>query len=99
MNPAPTPWDEPASRPTEVVICGVTVRAGDRVRLRPNRRADIMDMVLDGKFAIVASIEQDFEGRIHLAVIVDDDPGRDLGREMQVGHRFYFLANEIEPLP
>jgi hypothetical protein len=58
-----------------------------------------MDMVLDGKFAIVASIEQDFEGRIHLAVIVDDDPGRDLGREMQVGHRFYFLANEIEPLP
>ena len=30
------------------------LREGDRVRLRPRRRADIMDMVLDGKAATIA---------------------------------------------
>ena len=97
MNPAP--WDEPTTGPGEVVVRGVTVRPGDRVRLRPSRRADILDMVLDGKLATVASIEQDFEGRVHFAVTVDDDPGRDLGADRQMGHRFFFLADEVEPLP
>ena len=96
MNPAP--WDESAARLGEVVIRGVTVRPGDRVRLRPQRRADIMDMVLDGKLATVAAIEQDFEGHIHLAVTVDDDPGRDLGIAKLVGHRFFFLVDEVEPM-
>jgi hypothetical protein len=96
MNPAN--WDVPAAGPSEVIIRGVTVRPGDRVRLRPQRRADVMDMVLDGQFATVAAIEQDFEGRIHLAVTVDDDPGRDLGADKLIGHRFFFLADEIEPM-
>jgi hypothetical protein len=97
VNPAP--WNEPTTGPSAIVIRGVTVRPGDRVRIRPNRRADIMDLVLDGMFAMVASIEQDFEGRIHLAVTVDDDPGRDLGADKLIGHRFFFLVDEIEPLP
>ena len=96
MNPAP--WDDPAPESSEVVIRGVTVRPGDRVYLRPNRRADIMDLVLDGKVATVASIEQDFEGRIHLAVTVDDDPGSDLGAGKMIGHRFFFLPDEVEPV-
>ncbi len=29
--------------------------------------------------ATVEAIEQDFEGRVYLAVTVDDDPGKDLG--------------------
>jgi hypothetical protein len=74
------------------------VRAGDRVRLRPRGRADIMDLVLDGKTAIVETIEQDFEGRAYLAVIVDDDPGKDLGLLRQPGHRFFFQPDEVEPL-
>jgi hypothetical protein len=56
-------------------------------------------MALDGKVAAVESIEQDFEGRVYLAVTVDDDPGKDLGALRQVGHRFFFLAEEVEPLP
>lgn len=98
MNPAP--WDEPAAAPIEATIRGgAAVRAGDRVRLRPRRRADILDIALDGKTAIVAAIEQDFEGRVHLAVLVEDDPGRDLGADRQIGHRFFFRADEVEPLP
>jgi hypothetical protein len=74
------------------------VRAGDRVRLRPRGGGDIMDLTLAGMTAAVDSIEQDFEGRVYLAVTVDDDPGRDLGAMRQPGHRFFFLPEEVEPL-
>ena len=74
------------------------IRAGDRVRLRPRGRADILDLALAGMTATVEAVEQDFDGRVHLAVTVDDDPGQDLGRLRQPGHRFYFAPDEVEPL-
>ena len=77
------------------------IHRGDRVRLlpRPRRNADIMDLALAGMAATVESIEQDYEGRVYLAVTVDDDPGNDLGALRQPGHRFFFLPEEVEPLP
>lgn len=75
------------------------VRPGDRVRLRPRGRADILDLALRDKAATIEAIEQDYENRIYLAVTVDDDPGRDLGMLRQPGHRFFFLLEEVEPLP
>jgi hypothetical protein len=74
------------------------LRPGDKVRLRPLSRADIFDLALDGRVATIESIEQDFEDRIYLAVSVDDDPGRDLGRRLLIGHRFFFGVDEVEPL-
>jgi hypothetical protein len=68
---------------------------GDRVRLRPGRRADILDLALDGKTATIVAIEQDFEGRVFFAVTVDDDPGRDLGTDGKPGHRFFFRREEL----
>jgi hypothetical protein len=73
-------------------------RAGDRVRLRPSKRADIFDIVLDGKVAIVEAVERDFEDKIHLSVTVEDDPGRDLGVGKYMGHRFFFAPEEVELL-
>ena len=73
------------------------IQRGDRVRLRPRHRADIIDLALAGMTATIESIEQDYDGRIHLAVIVDDDPGKDLGALRQPGHRFFFQPDEIEP--
>jgi hypothetical protein len=32
-----------------------------------------------------------------LAVIVDDDPGKDFGALRQPGHRFFFSPEEVEP--
>lgn len=75
-----------------------TPRAGDRVRLRPRPGADILDLALAGKLATVESVEHDFEGRVHLAVVLDDDPGRELGMMRQPGHRFFFGADEVEPV-
>src|SRR5439155_23873038 len=74
------------------------IRVGDRVRLRPHGRADILDMALAGKTAVIEAIEQDLEGRIYVAVIVEDDPGKDLGILRQPGHRFFFTPEEIEPI-
>jgi hydrogenase maturation protease len=48
--------------------------------------------------AVVESVEQDMEGRVQLVVVVDDDPGRDLGFRKQPGHRFFFTPEEVEPL-
>jgi hypothetical protein len=94
------PWNPFEERPLveSVRIFGVELRKGDRVRLWPQKKADIMDMVLDGKFAVVEAIEQDLEDNIQLAVVLDDDPGRDLGLLRQAGHRFFFSPEEIEPL-
>ena len=55
-------------------------------------------MALAGKIARINSIEQDFDGRIYLAVTVDEDPGKDLGALRQPGHRFFFAPDEVEPL-
>jgi hypothetical protein len=71
-------------------------REGDRVRLHPRKKADIFDIALDGKIAIVESVERDFENNVHLAVTVEDDPGRDLGAARQIGHRFFFGVEEVE---
>ena len=73
-------------------------REGDRVRLHPRKKADIFDIALDGKIAIVESVERDFEDNIHLAVTVADDPGRDFGVARQIGHRFFFGPEEVELL-
>jgi len=81
-----------------VTIVGVAVRPGDRVRLWPRKNADIMDMALKSKVAIVEAIERDFEDRLHLAVVLEDDPGRDLGMLRQPGHRFFFSPEEVEPM-
>jgi hypothetical protein len=91
-------WDEQAmTTKLEAVRVGTClVCPGDHIRLRPRFRADIMDLALSGKIATVASIEQDFEGHVYLAVTVDDDPGKDLGEQQQIGHRFFFSPDEAE---
>jgi hydrogenase maturation protease len=89
-----------AKKPVEDLrISDVEVRPGSRVQLRPRAGGDIMDIALTGKTAVIESIEQDYEGRIHLGVVVDEDPGRDIGILRQPGHRFFFTPEEVEPLP
>jgi hypothetical protein len=81
-----------------VRVFGVDLRAGDQVRLWPKAGADIMDLALKGKVATIEAIETDYEGATHLAVVIDDDPGRDLGLLRQPGHRFFFSPSEVEPM-
>ncbi len=80
-----------------VEIGGIEVRKGDRVVLRPHAGGDIFDLALAGQTAIIETIEQDYEGKLHVAVVLEDDPGKDLGVLRQPGHRFFFKPEEIEP--
>jgi len=92
-------WEQ-LERPAQdsVIVDGVELRRRSRVRLRPQRRADAFDLVLDGKSAFVEEVVQGMDGMVQLAVTVEDDPGRDLGEDRQIGHRFFFAPDEVEPL-
>ncbi|GAB3138597.1 hypothetical protein GCM10027258_16060 [Amycolatopsis stemonae] len=83
--------------PPSVVVGGVRVIEGSRVRLRPNLRgADAQDMFLTGKTATVRVVLSDVDGMTHVAVTLDDDPGADL--QHAHGRYRYFSPDEIEPL-
>jgi hypothetical protein len=95
MNWNPEAEEEPVE---SITVFGVMVKAGDRVRVWPQKSADIFDLALKGKVAVVEAIERDFDDQCHVAVVLEDDPGRDLGMLRQPGHRFFFSPLEIEPL-
>jgi hypothetical protein len=94
------PWSAVDNKPrlAAVQISGAELTIGDRVRLDPKGRADIMDLVLKDKVAVIEAIECDFEDRVHLAVTIADDPGRALGFGHMPGHRFFFEPDELQPL-
>jgi hydrogenase maturation protease len=81
-----------------VEIAGVAVKVGTHVRLRPRAGGDVMDIALAGQIALIECIEQDYEGKHHVCVVLENDPGKDLGMMRQPGHRFFFDADEVEPL-
>ncbi|TMC04437.1 MAG: hypothetical protein E6J41_24835 [Chloroflexi bacterium] len=96
LDPGIDPWGE--TKPLSVVAwTHGALRAGDAVRLRPRPGADILDLALAGRAAHVESIVQDFEDQVQVAVVIDDDPGADLGAMRMPGHRFFFRLSEVEP--
>jgi hypothetical protein len=80
-----------------VMICGVDVRRGTSVRLRPSRRSDAQDLFLDGRPATVAAIFRDVDDNDYVAVTLDDDPAA--GELEWQGRYRYFYPDEMEPLP
>jgi hydrogenase maturation protease len=89
---------EDKNRVESLQIAGTDVKCGDRVRLRPRPGGDVFDAALAGRVATIEAIEQDYEGQFHLSVVVDEDPGRDMGIARQPGHRFFFAPTEVEPI-
>jgi hypothetical protein len=72
------------------------IKPGDRVRIKPKAGGDAMDVVLSGHAGIVESVEHDYDNRTHVAVVIEDDPGMDLGLARATAHRFFFSADELE---
>lgn len=96
-RPALTAADpaEASRAPRTVLVNGVRLGRGSRVRLRPAGRSDIFDLALDGRAAEIDGVEEDLEGRIHVAVTLDGDAGRDFTTGL--GHRFFFSPEELTP--
>jgi hypothetical protein len=89
------PPDDAAPEDAVLQLGSVRVARGCRVRLRPQRRADSIDMFLVDRVATIAAVYRDLEGRAYVAVTLDDDPAADL--RLAYGRFFYFGADEIVP--
>ncbi|GGT20592.1 hydrogenase maturation protease [Nonomuraea spiralis] len=84
--------------PAEVIVDGVRLSPGSRVRLRPKSRADILDLALNGRLAVIESVERDDVGGFHVGVTLAADPLRDLGESRLPCHRFFYSAEELQPV-
>jgi hypothetical protein len=71
-----------------------TFKRGRKVVIRPPQDADIQAQMLDGRTATIEKIFTDYDGKTHLGVTIDDDPGQDLMRD--TGRYLYFFAHEVE---
>jgi hypothetical protein len=94
-------WDPMADEAVQpeidaVLVNGVRVTRGSRVRLHPSRRADAQDIFFSGRTARVTAVHEDVDGNQHVAVVVDDDPAADL--HDWYGRYLYFAPDEVEPL-
>ena len=97
------PWWDPGSDTSvspetdHVVIAGVRVARGSRVRMCPGaRRADAQDLFLTGRVGLVEAVLFDVDGNVHLALLPEDDPAADMQRNH--GRFLYFAPDEVEPL-
>ena len=99
---APRWWDPGADDALSpgsdaVVVDGVRVARGSRVRLRPRTGGtDAHDMFLQGRTARVEAVLLDVDDERHVAVVLDDDPGADLHE--WYGRYHYFAPAELTPL-
>jgi hypothetical protein len=76
-------------------IDGIKYQKGDKVRLTLGKRlADAMDMMMDNKIATIEVIYTDLEDKTHIAITIDEDPGREMKREL--GLYLYFKTDEVE---
>jgi hypothetical protein len=79
-----------------VLVNGIRVSCGSRVRLRPTRRADAQDLFYADKVARVTSVHETVDGETHVGVVIEDDPAADLHE--WYGRYLYFAPDEVEPL-
>jgi hypothetical protein len=79
-----------------VLVNGVRVSRGTRVRLHPSRRADAQDLFFADKIARVTSVHETVDGDQHVGVVIEDDPAADLHE--WYGRYLYFAPDEVEPL-
>jgi len=94
-------WDPMADNAVQpeidaVLVNGVRVSRGSRVRLHPSRRADAQDLFFAGKNARVTSVHETVDGDQHIGVVLEDDPAADL--HDWYGRYLYFAPDEVEPL-
>jgi hydrogenase maturation protease len=92
LNPPGVVPPEQAS----IEVAGTLLRQGSRVRLRPTRRADSMDLFLAGRVAKVEGVYRDVEDVAWIAVSLEGNPASDL--HSSHGRFFYFYPDEVEPL-
>ena len=54
-----------------VILKGVELRAGDRVKIQPKHDEVFSDVSLTGKIGVIEAFEQDAENRVHVALVLE----------------------------
>jgi hypothetical protein len=85
---------DPRAGDSMLDVGGQTFRRGGKVVIRPGPDADVHARMLDGRTATIERIFTDYDGKAHLGLTIDDDPGQELMRE--TGRYLYFFAPELE---
>ncbi|MDQ6696913.1 MAG: hypothetical protein M3Z46_05585, partial [Actinomycetota bacterium] len=75
-------------------VGGMRLQRGGKVIIHPPPDADLQARMLEGRTATLERIFTDYDGRLHLGVTIDDDPGQELMRE--TGRYLYFFGEEVE---
>jgi hypothetical protein len=78
-------------------VDGQVLRRGGKVILRPGPEADFQARNLIGRTATLERIFTAYDGRTHLAVTIDGDPGQDIMRD--TGRFLFFFLDEVEVVP
>jgi hypothetical protein len=87
---------DPQAGEQHAEVDGVRFTRGAKVRIRPGPDADLHARMLNGRTATIERIMIDYDGKAHLGVTIDDDPGQELLRES--GRFLFFFAPEVEVL-
>jgi hypothetical protein len=85
---------DPRTGESSVDVAGTTFRRGAKVVIRPGPDADLHARMLDGRTATIERIFTDYDGKTHLGLTIDGDPGQELMRE--TGRYLFFFAPELE---
>jgi hypothetical protein len=85
---------DPRAGEEQVDVGSKTFRRGGKVVVKPGPDADLHARMLDGRTATIERIFTDYDGKTHLGLTIDDDPGQDLMRD--TGRYLYFFADEVE---
>ncbi len=92
--PEPPGLIDPRAGEEQVDVGSRSFRRGGKVVLKPGADADLHARLLDGRTATIERIFTDYDGKTHLGLTIDDDPGQDLMRD--TGRYLYFFAHEVE---
>jgi hypothetical protein len=87
---------DPSAGEEHADVDGVQFRRSGKVRIRPGPDADLHARMLDGRIATIERIMIDYDGKVHLGVTIDGDPGQELLRDS--GRLLFFFAPEVEVL-
>ncbi|MHB8658404.1 MAG: hypothetical protein ACYC91_10705 [Solirubrobacteraceae bacterium] len=93
--PSPPPdLVDPRKGEDAVRIGDRELRRGGKVVLHPSADADFHARMMDGRTATVERIFTAYDGKTHIGVTIDDDPGQELMRD--TGRYLFFFAQEVE---
>ena len=85
---------DPTRGEDSVEVNGRRFARGQKVVLRPGERADLHARMAAGRTATIEKLMVDYDGRVHVGVTIDGDPGQELLRE--TGRLMYFFEEELE---